>query len=178
MAKKDSRSNDHLENSLGYLLHRAAHIIEATFSDELKVDDISLSLWRVLATLNDRDHQSLSELASHTGAELSYLSRTVALAEERGFVVRTAQPGDKRATSVAITPAGRAIVRKFSPLTRTLQRKWLTGIPDADVETTFRTLRAVYQNALAGASPSAAVNRKITVARRVSKRATLKTEPR
>ncbi|MFW7344521.1 MAG: MarR family winged helix-turn-helix transcriptional regulator [Pigmentiphaga sp.] len=176
MKKPAGHSNDHLENSLGYLLHRAAHIIAATFGDELKADDIPLSVWRVLATLNDRDHQSLSELASHTGAELSYLSRTVAQAEERGFVIRSAQPGDKRATSVSITPAGRAIVRKFSPLTQTLQKQWLADIPDADVEATFRTLRAVYRNAVAGASPSSPVNRKITVARRVNKRATLKAD--
>ncbi|MDM0036855.1 MarR family winged helix-turn-helix transcriptional regulator [Variovorax sp. J22P271] len=162
-----------VEHSIGYLLNRAANIIAARFSDELKVHGVNLQTWRVLAALSYQDQQSLTDLANHTGAELSYLSRSVASAEARGLVARVVSPADKRAFLLTLTPAGQVLVNELTPHGVRIEKTSVTGVPRADVETTLRTLHAIYHNMVDSTDGSAGMNRKLTVARRVRKRRAL-----
>lgn len=159
-----------LENSIGYLLNRAAHLIAARFSDDLKPHAINLQAWRILAALSAMDNLSMSELADHTGAELSYLSRAFAALEERGLVERTPSPSDKRTICLSLTKAGSLLVRKLAPKGRELERASVATVSAADLKITLRTLRTVYHNMVTLADAAAEVNRKLTIARRVSKR--------
>jgi DNA-binding MarR family transcriptional regulator len=159
------------QQSIGYLLNRTADIIAATFVDVLREEDISLPEWRVLTVLTDRDGQTLSELAAHVGTELSYLSRVVSGAEERGLCVRAASPDDKRATGVWITAIGREIVQLFMPRAKALETRWLKGIPAADVQALRRTLHALYANVLSSHDEEQGAGRKVKVAKRVRARA-------
>ncbi len=162
-----------VEHSIGYLLNRAANIIAARFSDELKTHGVNLQTWRVLAALSYQDQQSLSDLANHTGSELSYLSRSVASAETRGLVARVVSPADKRAVLLTLTPAGRAMVKELAPRGVRIEKTSVTGVPRADVETTLRTLHAIYHNMVDGSGDLTGVNRKLTIARRVQKKRAL-----
>ncbi|EJE53087.1 transcriptional regulator [Acidovorax sp. CF316] len=159
-----------LDQSLGYLLNRSADIVSATFADILKKHHLSLPEWRVLTALTDGNDQTLSELAAHAGTELSYLSRVVLQAQDRGLVLRFTSAADKRATRVSITADGRALVREVMPQARALEASWLHGIPTADVDTMRRTLRALYHNVLNSHPDLASSGRKLTVARRMRKR--------
>src|SRR5580658_2172884 len=104
-----------LDHSVGYLLNRTARIIAARFSDDLRSYDINLQEWRVLSSLRHEHHQSLSDLASHTGSELSYLSRAVGTLESKGYIHRSACPSDRRNLHLSLTPKGIAIVNELSP---------------------------------------------------------------
>ncbi|NYT69162.1 MarR family winged helix-turn-helix transcriptional regulator [Pusillimonas noertemannii] len=157
---------------MGYLLNRAANIIAARFSDELKLHGINLQIWRVLAALDHKDGQSVTDLASHTAAELSYLSRSLADIEKRGLVVRVTSSQDKRTVRLSLTPAGRRLVKALVPCGEEVESMALAGIPKADVEAMQRGLQAVYHNVVAGTQKDVAmgVNRKLTVARRARQR--------
>lgn len=160
-----------LERSLGYLLNRTADIVSTAFVEILRAESISLPEWRVLTTLTDQDAQTLSELASHAGAELSYLSRVVVQAEGRGWVERSPSPHDRRATCVCITPAGRATVKRLLPVARSFEADWLEGIPAEDVAALRRTLQALYANVVQRVQQVVeAPRRKLTVARRTDAR--------
>lgn len=159
-----------LDQSLGYLLNRSADIVSATFADILKKEDISLPEWRVLTALTDRNDQSLSELAAHAGTELSYLSRVVLHAQERGLVVRAASTADKRTTHVTITAEGRALVRAVMPQAKALEASWLQGIPKPDVDNLRKTLQALYLNVLNSHPDLSSSGRKLVVARRMRDR--------
>ncbi len=168
-----------LENSIGYLLNRAAHLIAARFSDDLKPHEVSLQAWRIMAALSALSDQSMSELADHTGAELSYLSRAVAALEERGLVERTPSQLDKRTIHLSLTDVGTALVRKLAPKGRAVERLSVSeDVSAADLKVTLRTLRAMCHNLVAHTDVQAteAVNRKLTVARRVKKRALARPE--
>lgn len=166
-----------LDRSFGYLLNRAANLIAARFSDDLKVHGVNLQTWRVLAALNFENNQSMTDLANHTGAELSYLSRSVASAEQRGLVERVASLSDKRAVVLALTPAGLALVKDLSPYGHQIEKTSMNGVSKADVETTLRTLHAICHNLVDGTEASPDMNRKLTVARRAMKRASADTGP-
>ena len=159
-----------LENSIGYLLNRAANMIGATFSDQLKQHQVTLQAWRILATLSESDNQSLSELADHTGAELSYLSRAVVTLEDKRLVHRQPSHTDKRIVLMTLTSAGRALVRKLAPQGRVVEQIGWTDIPEGDREVTLRTLHAICRNLLENIEAADGINKKLTVARRVMKR--------
>src|SRR5260370_18980564 len=55
----------------------------------------------------------MSELAGLLGIERAALTGLADRAERRGLVARTAVPGDRRALSVALTPAGRDVASAF-----------------------------------------------------------------
>lgn len=154
----------------GYLLNRTGSLGAASMSDLLKEFDIPLPIWQILLILSEFGEQTISELASHTGIEMSYLSRTVLKAEKRGFVARAKSAKDKRVTYIKLVTGGRQMIRKVLPKTRFLRGIMFQGISDADIETTARTLKMVYDNLASNADAiSEDINRKLTVARRTGK---------
>lgn len=154
----------------GYLLNRAGSLGAASMSDVLKEFDIPLAIWQILLVLSEFGEQTISELASHTGIEMSYLSRTVLKAENSGFVTRAKSTKDKRVTYIKLVTGGRQMIRKILPKTRLLQGIIFQGIPDADIETTARTLKMVYDNLASNADASSVdINRKLIVAQRTGK---------
>lgn len=154
----------------GYLLNRTGSLGAAAMSDVLKEFDIPLPIWRILLILSEFGEQTISELASHTGVEISYLSRTVLKAEKRGLVGRAKSATDKRVTYIKLVTGGRQMIRKVLPKTRLLRGVMFQGIPDADIETTARTLKMVYDNVASNTDAiSEGINRKLTVARRTGR---------
>lgn len=160
-----------LDNSIGYLLNRTASLIAARFDDDLKLHDVSLQAWRILAALSQADGQSLSELAYHTGSELSYLSRSAAQLGEQGLVQREQSALDKRASLLSLTEAGRAVVRELAPQARAVERESVRDVSASDLAITLRTLHTVCHNLVPHPDGPADVNRKLTVARRVKQNA-------
>jgi DNA-binding MarR family transcriptional regulator len=166
------RPDHDLDHSVGYLLNRAASIIAARFSDDLRSYDINLQAWRVLAALRHEDHQTLSGLASHTGSELSYLSRAVGALETRGYVQRSESPADRRTIHLSLTQAGVEIVGELAPRAWEIERMSMKGVSAHELAITLKTLRAVHSNLVDSCEGSPDVNRKLTVARRVRRRET------
>ncbi|HZZ14052.1 MAG TPA: MarR family transcriptional regulator [Paraburkholderia sp.] len=162
---------DHdLDHSVGYLLNRAASIIAARFSDDLKNYNINLQTWRVLAALRHEDHQTLSDLASHTGSELSYLSRAVSALETKGYIHRGVSPSDRRNIHLSITASGAAIVAELAPRAWQIEQMSMKGVTANELAITLKTLRAVFSNLVDSCEDASVVNRKLTVARRVRRR--------
>jgi DNA-binding MarR family transcriptional regulator len=167
------RTDHDLDHSIGYLLNRAASIIAARFSDDLKPFDINLQAWRVLAALRQEDHQTLSDLGSHTGAELSYLSRTVGALEARGFVRRRDTSSDRRNIHLSLTAAGAAVVAQLSPRAGSVEATATSGMTARERKIVLKALRRIYDNLVDSGEDGPSVNRKLTVARRVRRRGAL-----
>jgi hypothetical protein len=69
---------DHdLEKAIPFLLARAGARMGNAFAKALKPYGLSLSEWRVCASLQHTPRQTLSELATHASTDLSALSRIV-----------------------------------------------------------------------------------------------------
>lgn len=66
----------------------------------------------VLSELADRPAMSINELAERTFTHQSSVSMVVARLVESKLVSRTAARGDARRVSIALTPSGRALLRK------------------------------------------------------------------
>jgi DNA-binding MarR family transcriptional regulator len=135
-----------LETTLPYLLNRAGVRIGLTFSGEIGRHDLALPEWRILASLLGREWQSVSELAEHTSAELSRVSRLVSGLERRALLRRKASGVDARAVELALTAKGRALALQIVPLAQLYERVALAGMSADEVDLLKALLRKVYDN--------------------------------
>ncbi len=67
---------------------------------------------QALRQLADRPVASLTELAERTHTDISSVSMVVSRLVEHGLVTRKTAADDRRRISVALTPRGRAVVRR------------------------------------------------------------------
>lgn len=76
-------------------------------------EDLSPTLTAALATVEREGPLTPSALAEHERIQRPTATRVVARLEEAGLVTRTADPDDRRVAHVAITPAGRALLKRI-----------------------------------------------------------------
>ena len=135
-----------LEAALPYLLARAGMRMGQAFSKELRRFELSLTEWRVCAALHHMPHQRLSQLAAHTSAEPSTLSRLVDGMLQRGLLVRDRSDEDARALALSLTEAGHELTLRIIPLAQLFERVALAGLSSAQAEALRSMLRVVYDN--------------------------------
>lgn len=135
-----------LQRYLPYLLNRAAIRITEAFQRELRKDDLSVVMWRVLAVLWHDGSMRLGALAEATSIEVSTLSRLITSMQTRMLVSRTRSTDDARAVEVDLTAEGRAIAERIVPLALQYETMALADMPTADGETLRRLLTLLYGN--------------------------------
>ena len=74
----------------------------------------------------------VSELAGCTGLDASTASRHVRHLEESGYLARTGDPGDRRASRVRLTPKGRAALTRAMRARAAVVDRAIADWPDKD----------------------------------------------
>ena len=82
--------------------------------DRVSAYDVTVSGAHALEVLAERGPLSLSAISAELFVDRSTACRTVGLLEDRGYLVRTADPRDGRAIRVDLTAAGRALEARLS----------------------------------------------------------------
>jgi DNA-binding MarR family transcriptional regulator len=135
-----------LEQGFPYLLARAGTRMGQAFSQELRRFKLTLTEWRVCASLHHRPHQRLSQLAEHTSTEPSTLSRLVEGMLQRGLLVRDRSGDDARALALSLTDDGRELTLRIIPLAQLFERVALAGLSSTQADALRAMLRTVYDN--------------------------------
>jgi DNA-binding MarR family transcriptional regulator len=79
-------------------------------SEGTSESDLSLPQWRVLVVLGEATEPlRLSDIAAHVGVTLPATSRQLRRLERRGLIEIRPHERDRRAVSVALTPAGERV---------------------------------------------------------------------
>ena len=99
-----------VDNYLAYLLAQASHRISAEFHRQANEAGISVTEWRVLASLEGSPGETIGSLAALALTKQPTLSKVVQRLEADGLVVRAGVRSDRRQTRVRITPKGHALV--------------------------------------------------------------------
>lgn len=103
-----------LKSALPFLLNRTGIRMAAIFETrELGRHDVTLPMYRVLATLARHDDQRLGDLAALADMEVSTLSRLIGAMQTRRLVSRRRSGKDARAVRIRITDQGRALAQKL-----------------------------------------------------------------
>lgn len=102
----------------------------------------TLALLQLAGLLDDGEHR-IGEIAELRGVDQSVVSRQVGELAARGLACRRADPSDRRAGLVSLTPAGQALVEQTRRLKRDLVRSALERSDAGDVHTVARLVVAL-----------------------------------
>jgi DNA-binding MarR family transcriptional regulator len=100
--------------------------------------DLGPSQTAALATIERDGPLTPSEVAQAERIQRPTATRIVARLEETGLVGRTADPADGRSSLVAITPQGRALLRRLRTRKNAYLARRLRALDAAEVETLRR----------------------------------------
>lgn len=93
-----------------------------------------------------------ARLARNAFVTLQSSAQTIALLEERGWIVREADPTSRRQLRIFLSEKGREVLRELAEPIDALERDMLQDVPAADVATFRRVLQDV-RHRLGGSHP-------------------------
>jgi DNA-binding MarR family transcriptional regulator len=129
-----------IEESLGYLINRAARAFANQLATELRPFDVGIGQWAVLLHLWGNDSMTQAQLARRVAIEQPTMVRTIDRMERDGLVARTPDPNDKRASRITLTERGWALRDALVPLAAGVNRAATATLSDDEAETLRRLL--------------------------------------
>ena len=143
----NNRAHLDLGNYLPYLLNRVGFALVESFTAEaLKDHGLSIDMWRVLAALSNNGGQRQVDLSDMTSIDASTLSRLVSRLVRDALVTRTRSQTSNREVVVALSPKGRALVRRLIPIAQALERKASAGLTAKELAEAKRLLTRMHGN--------------------------------
>ena len=134
-----------VDHYLAALLAQASHLISSEFHAVVRANGLSVSEWRVLASLAGSDGISIGQIAQLALQKQPTMTRMLDRMEARGEVARFAHDADRRVTLVRITPAGQRMVSKLITLAREHEARVVEPFGAARAEELKATLRRIIE---------------------------------
>ena len=97
---------------------------------------------RILAMLGAYQPISVNEISRRAHIDKAWISRSTRSLLHRKLITKSAHPADSRASSLALTKKGEALLREIAPVAQEYQRQLLQGQRSRDVERVLDLLAA------------------------------------
>ena len=104
-----------IEDSLGYLVNRAARVMAQQLAEELRPSGVAIGQWAVLMHLWAGDGLTQAELSRVVAIEPPTMVRTIDRMVRDGLVERRPDPKDGRLSRIHLTAQGSALRDKLIP---------------------------------------------------------------
>ena len=91
--------------------------------------------WRMLAQLADSEGMASSALAERAALDRAQTSRAVSALVQKGLVVRTPRPGNRREVLLHLTERGRALYAALLPRVAAINQELLSVLSETEVAT-------------------------------------------
>jgi DNA-binding MarR family transcriptional regulator len=134
---------------LGYLIHDVSRLRRMMFDRALAPLGITRSQWWVLAFISRKDGLPQTQLANELDVGKVGVGALIDRLESSGFVVRQADPVDRRVKRVYVTRQARGFLEKLRKETDKFNEKIARGINRKQLEATSDALLAMKRNLLA-----------------------------
>jgi DNA-binding MarR family transcriptional regulator len=134
---------------LGYLIHDVSRLRRMMFDRALAPLGITRSQWWVLAFISRKDGLPQTQLANELDVGKVGVGALIDRLESSGFVIRQADPVDRRVKRVFVTKQARGFLEKLRKETDKFNAKIASGINRAQLEATSDALFAMKRNLLA-----------------------------
>jgi DNA-binding MarR family transcriptional regulator len=102
--------------------------------------------WRALKRLRRAEGMRQNELAEQLEMEPIAIGRVIDRLQKAGFVERRADPADRRAWRLYLTPRAHGVVDDMEQISSELLRQAQRRVPAADMKTTLATLAKMKDN--------------------------------
>ena len=133
---------DH-EHATGDLVLALARRVRREHAESLAAWDVTPSQARALRVLSSREGMRPSALADELRIAPRSATDVVDGLEARGWVSRAADPTDRRATVLSLTPDGRELVERIEGVRRLASERVLDVLTDAQRRTLHEILTVV-----------------------------------
>jgi DNA-binding MarR family transcriptional regulator len=116
---------------------------ETMFRDQLGISLRQFLLLRMIAMGGAMPSQQ--SIADRLGIAKSAVSRHIDIARRHGWIQVEVSEQSRRQNSLALTPEGQRLLAQAKTLLERSEIQGFAGVPDADIEGTIRTLKALHQ---------------------------------
>jgi MarR family transcriptional regulator, transcriptional regulator for hemolysin len=134
---------------LGYLIHDVSRLRRMMFDRALAPLGITRSQWWVLAFISRKDGMPQTQLANELDVGKVAVGALIDRLESAGFVIRQADPVDRRIKRVYVTKQARGFLEKLRKETDKFNAKIVNGIDRKQLEIASDALLAMKRNLLA-----------------------------
>jgi MarR family transcriptional regulator, transcriptional regulator for hemolysin len=134
---------------LGYLIHDVSRLRRMMFDRDLAPLGITRSQWWVLAFISRKDGLPQTQLANELDVGKVAVGALIDRLETSGFVIRQADPVDRRVKRVYVTKQARGFLEKLRKETDKFNAKIVNGIDRKQLESASDALLAMKRNLLA-----------------------------
>jgi MarR family transcriptional regulator for hemolysin len=132
---------------IGLRLAEVARDVSRAFDESLTSVGGSRPVWMVLLALKSGAAASQQQIADHIGIRGATLTHHLSGMEERGLVVRTREPGDRRTQVVRLTADGEALFVAMAGAAQEFDARLRHGLKAAEVAQLEALLQRLHANA-------------------------------
>jgi MarR family transcriptional regulator, transcriptional regulator for hemolysin len=156
---------------LGYLIHDVSRLRRMMFDRALAPLGITRSQWWVLAFISRKDGLPQTQLANELDVGKVGVGALIDRLESSGFVIRQADPIDRRVKRVYVTKQARGFLETLRKETDKFNAQIMRGIYRKQLEATSDALLAMKRNLLAMSDGSTlAGNREEDIGKKIKAR--------
>ncbi|MFX3632285.1 MAG: MarR family winged helix-turn-helix transcriptional regulator [Candidatus Pristimantibacillus sp.] len=139
---------DHFDqNPLGYILSRTYLAFKKTASRAMGSYDITPEQYGILHRLGQQEEGiSQKKLAELTVRDQTTTGKIIDKLEHKKLVLRSADPTDRRAVLLYLTPEGRAILSDTDSITQQIHEQATVEISDEELTNFVHVLNKIYRN--------------------------------
>ncbi|MBA3941664.1 MAG: MarR family transcriptional regulator [Sphingopyxis sp.] len=123
-----------MSETIGFLLNDSARLFRRAFNARTKGGGITALQWRLISYLKRHEGIRQGPLAELIEVEPITLSRMVDRLAEAGLVERRADPADRRAWQLYLTPRAGEQLAGMRPVAEALSAEALEGLSPAEIE--------------------------------------------
>jgi MarR family transcriptional regulator, transcriptional regulator for hemolysin len=132
---------------IGLRLADVARDVSRAFDEALVTAGGSRPVWMVLLALKSRAADSQQQIADHIGIRGATLTHHLSSMEERGLVVRTREPGDRRTQVVRLTDEGERLFVALAGAAQAFDRRLRRGLENDEIAQLDSLLQRLHANA-------------------------------
>ena len=138
---------------LMYLVKQVELAIRSHLDDLLRPDALTALQYTALTVLERHPDLSAAQLARNSFVTAQSMAEMITILEERGLIERHRDQADRRRLTLALTPAGHAILDRYRDQVTALETRMLAGLTKPRVAALRRSLDTCHAN-LAGDGPA------------------------
>lgn len=145
---RQKRFNEGLRSFVTFRMARAQNRLNAQATALLRQRTaLSLTEWRILSIVNLTGSTTASNISREAHMDKGQISRAVKPMIDRGLLAQKTHHQDSRQTILSLTDAGQDIHDRTVGFMRERQTKLVADVSDEDLETFYRVLNSIYENA-------------------------------
>jgi DNA-binding MarR family transcriptional regulator len=130
---------------LGYWLRSVSNHVSQAFARKVEGHGVTVAEWVLMRRLLDEEALAPSRLAERMGMTRGAVTKLADRLIAKLLLVRAADPEDGRAQTLALTPAGRALVPVLAALADTNDAEFFAHLVPQDRAALIRILRGIVE---------------------------------